>query len=39
MAFIVVSGIAVPLIGISHSLFLLAGLVFAGFLFGTTVNK
>jgi spermidine synthase len=39
LAFIAVSGIAVPLLGISNSLFLLSVIIFTGFLFGTTGNK
>jgi spermidine synthase len=39
MAFIVISAFAVPLLGISNSLFLLSGLVFTGCLFGTIANK
>lgn len=37
--FLVISGVAVPLIGLKASIFLLAGLIFAGILFGTNRNK
>jgi hypothetical protein len=39
MGFIAVSGIAIPLLGIRVTLFLLSALIFAGFLFGTIRNK
>jgi spermidine synthase len=39
LGFIAVSGIAVPLLGIRVTLFLLSALIFAGFLFGTIRNK
>jgi hypothetical protein len=35
LAFIVISAIAVPLLGIYYSLLILSGMIFAGFLFGT----
>jgi len=37
--FMLISGIAIPLIGLKASLFLLSGLIFAGILFGTERNK
>jgi spermidine synthase len=37
--FILISGFAVPLIGIQFSIFLLSLLIFAGILFGTIINK
>jgi spermidine synthase len=37
--FMVVSGVAIPLIGLKVSIFLLSGLIFAGILLGTTTNK
>jgi hypothetical protein len=39
LGFILVSGFAIPALGIQVSLFLLSGLIFAGFLFGTVRNK
>lgn len=38
-AFIAVSALSIPLLGIRNSLFLLAAIIFAGFLFGTIGNK
>jgi hypothetical protein len=37
--FILISGVAVPLIGLKASIFLLSGLIFAGILLGTNRNK
>jgi spermidine synthase len=37
--FIIISGFIVPAFGIQVSVFLLSGLIFAGFLFGTNSNK
>ena len=37
--FILISGVAIPLIGMKASIFLLSGLIFAGILFGTNRNK
>ncbi len=37
--FIIVSGMAVPVLGIKTSIFLLSGLIFAGILLGTNRNK
>jgi len=37
--FIMVSGVTIPAFGIKVSIFLLAALIFAGFLFGTIRNK
>ncbi len=37
--FIIISGFAVPVLGIKVSVFLLAALVFGGILFGTIRNK
>jgi spermidine synthase len=37
--FILISGIAIPLIGLKASIFLLSGLIFAGILLGTNRNK
>jgi len=37
--FILISGFAVPVLGIQFSIFLLSSLVFAGFLFGIIINK
>jgi hypothetical protein len=39
LGFAAISTVAVPLIGIPGSLFILSGLIFAGLLFGTTGNK
>jgi spermidine synthase len=39
LGFIAVSGIALPLLGIKLTLFLLSGLIFAGFLLGTIRDK
>lgn len=39
LGFIVMTGIAIPAFGIQVSVFLLSGLIFAGFLFGTLRNK
>jgi hypothetical protein len=37
--FIIISGFIVPAFGIQVSIFLLSGLIFAGFLLGTIKNK
>jgi spermidine synthase len=37
--FMVISGVAIPLIGLKVSIFLLSGLIFAGILLGTTTDK
>jgi spermidine synthase len=37
--FILISGVAIPLIGLKASIFLLSGLIFAGILLGTNRNK
>ncbi|MCJ7449049.1 MAG: hypothetical protein MUO72_15310 [Bacteroidales bacterium] len=39
LGFILISGIATPVLGIKTSIFLLSALIFAGFLFGTKSNK
>lgn len=39
LGFILISGIAIPYLGIKNSVFLLAALIFAGILFGTNRNK
>lgn len=39
LGFVLISGIAIPLLGIKSSIFLLAGLIFAGILLGTNSNK
>jgi spermidine synthase len=39
LGFILISGIAIPALGIRASVFLLAGLIFTGILFGTESNK
>jgi spermidine synthase len=39
LGFILISGIATPVLGIKTSIFLLSVLIFAGFLFGTKSNK
>ena len=39
LGFILVTGVAIPVIGIQSSIFLLSSLIFAGLLFGTIGNK
>lgn len=39
LGFILISGLAIPALGIRVSIFLLSGLIFAGILFGTESNK
>jgi hypothetical protein len=39
LGFILVTGVAIPVLGIQISIFLLSALIFAGLLFGTIGNK
>jgi hypothetical protein len=39
LGFILVTGVAIPVLGIQTSIFLLSSLIFAGLLFGTIGNK
>jgi spermidine synthase len=39
LGFFLISGVAIPLMGITTSIFLLSGMIFAGFLLGTVGNK